>query len=85
MWLKNRVNRAQKEARDWKTMALGRRVSGMASEMRLGPKCSYEWKDNEDAKKQFAIGVLGCKRCWRSPGGAQANGVRTQNDQRALG
>jgi hypothetical protein len=42
MWLKNRVNRTEKEAQKWESMALERCVTGIAQEMRLVLKGIYQ-------------------------------------------
>jgi transposase len=53
MWLKNRVNWAEKETQKWESMAPERCVTGMAYEMRLVLQGIYQWKDVGDAKKLF--------------------------------
>ena len=53
MRLKNRVNRTEKEAQKWESMAMEQCVIGMACEMRSIPQGIYEWKDAEEARKLF--------------------------------
>jgi transposase len=53
MWLKNRVNWTQKEARKCVSMALERCVTGLAYEMRLVLQGIYQWKGSEEARKLF--------------------------------
>jgi transposase len=53
MWLKNRVNWAEKEAQKWESMALERCVTGMAYQMRLVLQGIYERKDAGEARKLF--------------------------------
>jgi hypothetical protein len=51
MWLKNRVNWAEKEIQDWELMALDRCVTGVAYEVRLSLPGIYELKDAKEARQ----------------------------------
>lgn len=63
MWLKNRVNRTEKEAQKWESLPLKRCVTGMAYEMGLELQGIYERKDAGQGMKRFRNCARGCRRC----------------------
>ena len=86
MWLKNRGNWTEKEARKWESMALERCVTGMAYEMRLVLQGIYEWKDvgvRQDTVRQLV--PVGPGDAGKNRRTAQADGPSGPDDRESFG